>query len=107
MNAFRPVRPVSRLFAVPRRASSICRAGFAAVGRVVSHPGILGGKATFTGTRVPVDALFDYLADGLSLDYFLESFPSVTREEAVADFGELSRAMPRYGQERINGELTL
>jgi uncharacterized protein (DUF433 family) len=46
---------------------------------------------------MPVKTLFDYLADGLSLDYFLESFPSVTREQAAA--------VLRYGWQRIEGEL--
>lgn len=45
---------------------------------------ILGGTPVFKGTRVPVRTLFEYLADSLSLDYFLESFPSVSREQAVA-----------------------
>jgi len=62
-------------------------------GLVVSNPGILGGTPVFCGTRLPVQALFDYLADGLSLDYFLETFEGVTREEA--------RAVLRYGWERI------
>ncbi len=44
---------------------------------------ILGGTPVFKGTRVPTRTLFDYLADGLSLDYFLESFPSVPRGLAV------------------------
>ena len=69
----------------------------AAHGRVVSDPSILGGQPVFRGTRLPVGALFDYLADGLTLDYFLESFPSITREEATA--------VLRYGQERIEQEL--
>ena len=56
----------------------------AAEGRVVSNPAILGGRPVFSGTRVPVASLFDYLADGLTLDYFLESFPTVPREQAVA-----------------------
>jgi uncharacterized protein (DUF433 family) len=51
---------------------------------VTTHPEILGGTPVFKGTRVPVKTLFDYLADHLSLDYFLESFPSVPRELAVA-----------------------
>lgn len=55
----------------------------AADGLVVSHPEILGGTPVFKGTRVPVKALFDYIADGLSLDYFLETFPSVSREQAA------------------------
>jgi uncharacterized protein (DUF433 family) len=50
---------------------------------VVSDPEILGGTPVFKGTRVPVRTLFEYLADGLSLEYFLESFPSVTREQAA------------------------
>jgi uncharacterized protein (DUF433 family) len=66
-------------------------------GLVVSDPGILGGKPVFRGTRLPVQSLFDYLADGLSLDYFLETFPSVTREHAAA--------VLRYGLQRIEAEL--
>jgi uncharacterized protein (DUF433 family) len=69
----------------------------AADGLVVSDPGILGGKPVFRGTRLPVQSLFDYLADGLSLDYFLETFPSVTREHAAA--------VLRYGLRRIESEL--
>ncbi|NBV23934.1 MAG: DUF433 domain-containing protein [Proteobacteria bacterium] len=69
----------------------------AADGLVVSDPGILGGKPVFRGTRLPVQSLFDYLADGLSLDYFLETFPSVTREHAAA--------VLRYGWHRIESEL--
>jgi uncharacterized protein (DUF433 family) len=44
---------------------------------------ILGGTPVFTGTRVPVRTIFDYLADGCSLDEFLENFPSVARKDAV------------------------
>jgi uncharacterized protein (DUF433 family) len=39
---------------------------FAANGLIVSNPAILGGRPVFSGTRVPADALFDYLNDGLS-----------------------------------------
>ena len=53
-------------------------------GHVVRDPEILGGTPVFKGTRVPARILFEYLADGLSLDYFLESFPSVERVQAVA-----------------------
>ncbi|TMH27768.1 MAG: DUF433 domain-containing protein [Betaproteobacteria bacterium] len=53
-------------------------------------PEILGGTLVFVGTRVPVKNLFDYLEAGDSLDEFLESFPSVTREQAVAAL-ELAR----------------
>ena len=54
-------------------------------------PDILGGTPVFVGTRVPVKNLFDYLEAGDSLDQFLRSFPSVTREQAVATL-ELARA---------------
>lgn len=46
-------------------------------------PQILGGTPVFRGTRVPVESLFDHLEDGVSLDEFLEDFPTVSREQAV------------------------
>jgi uncharacterized protein (DUF433 family) len=49
-----------------------------------SHPGILGGTPVFVGTRVPVKNLFDYLEAGDRLEEFLDAFPSVSREQAVA-----------------------
>ena len=49
-----------------------------------SDPDILGGKPVFVGTRVPVKALWDYIDGGDTLDEFLEDFPSVSREQAVA-----------------------
>jgi len=51
---------------------------------VRSDPDILGGTPVFVGTRVPVATLFDYLAGGDPLDEFLDGFPSVSREQAVA-----------------------
>jgi uncharacterized protein (DUF433 family) len=51
---------------------------------VHSDPEILGGTPVFVGTRVPVKTLYDYLEAGDSLDEFLNDFPSVTREQAVA-----------------------
>jgi uncharacterized protein (DUF433 family) len=47
-------------------------------------PDILSGTPVFEGTRVPIDALTNNLADGVSLDEFLENFPTVTREQALA-----------------------
>jgi uncharacterized protein (DUF433 family) len=49
-----------------------------------TDPEILGGTLVFAGTRVPVQNLFDYLEAGDSLDVFLEEFPSVTRDQAIA-----------------------
>jgi uncharacterized protein (DUF433 family) len=48
------------------------------------NPNILGGTPVFPGTRVPVKALFDYIEGGHSLDVFLDHFPTVSREKAVA-----------------------
>ena len=45
---------------------------------------VLGGQTVFKGTRVPVESLFDHLEAGISLDVFLEDFPSVSKEQAVA-----------------------
>jgi uncharacterized protein (DUF433 family) len=64
---------------------------------ISSDPKILNGTPVFRGTRVPVRTLFEYLADGLSLEYFLETFPSVTREQAAG--------VLRLGQERIEREI--
>jgi uncharacterized protein (DUF433 family) len=60
--------------------------------RPVVHrdPEILGGTPVFVGTRVPVKILFDYLEAGDSLEVFLDEFPSVSREQAVAAL-ELAR----------------
>jgi uncharacterized protein (DUF433 family) len=64
---------------------------------ITCDPKILNGTPVFKGTRVPVRTLFDYLSDGLSLEYFLESFPSVSRELAID--------VLRLGQERIEHEV--
>jgi uncharacterized protein (DUF433 family) len=51
---------------------------------VRSDPEILGGTPVFVGTRVPVQALIDYIEAGHSLQEFLDDFPTVTRQLAVA-----------------------
>jgi uncharacterized protein (DUF433 family) len=60
-----------------------------------SDPDIQGGVPVFVGTRVPVKNLFDYLEAGDSLDGFLKSFPSVTREQAVATLELVREALAR------------
>jgi uncharacterized protein (DUF433 family) len=57
---------------------------------VHTDPEIMSGEPVFVGTRVPVYNLFDYLEAGDSLDKFLASFPSVSREQAIAAL-ELAR----------------
>jgi uncharacterized protein (DUF433 family) len=51
---------------------------------VYRDPEILGGTPVFVGTRVPLRNLIDYLKGDYSLDEFLDDFPSVTREQAIA-----------------------
>jgi len=51
---------------------------------VHSDPDILGGTPVFVGTRVPVQALIDYIEGGRSLNEFREDFPTVAREIAIA-----------------------
>lgn len=51
---------------------------------IQSDPDILGGTPVFVGTRVPVQTLMDYLEAGECLDEFLDHFPSVTRQQAIA-----------------------
>jgi uncharacterized protein (DUF433 family) len=50
---------------------------------VVVSPHIMHGAACFAGTRVPVQTLLDYVAEGDTLDAFLADFPSVKREQAI------------------------
>lgn len=47
-------------------------------------PEVMGGAPVFTGTRVPVQTLLDYLEAGESIDDFLAGFPSVSREQVIA-----------------------
>lgn len=47
------------------------------------NPERMSGAPCFTGTRVPINHLFDYLEAGDSLDVFLEDFPTVTRDQAL------------------------
>lgn len=55
---------------------------------IVRDPAILSGEPVFHGTRVPFKSLTDYLEHGRSLNEFLEDFPSVSREAAVAALEE-------------------
>jgi uncharacterized protein (DUF433 family) len=51
---------------------------------IVKDPDILGGTPVFRGTRVPFQALLDYLEGGETLDEFLDDFPTVSKEAAIA-----------------------
>jgi uncharacterized protein (DUF433 family) len=60
---------------------------------VHSDPEILGGTPVFVGTRVPVQALLDFLEDGDTIEEFLDNYPGVTREKAIAFLEEAGRAL--------------
>ena len=51
---------------------------------IIKDKNILGGTPVFRGTRVPFQALLDYLEGGQTLEEFLDDFPTVTREAAIA-----------------------
>ncbi len=55
---------------------------------ITKDPEILGGTPVFAGTRVPFDALLDYVEGGKTLDEFLDDFPTVTRDAAIAALEE-------------------
>lgn len=65
-----------------------------------SDPDILGGAPVFVGTRVPVRTLLDYLESGQPLSEFLEDFPSVSRDQAVAALELAKEALVGEGQNR-------
>ena len=50
---------------------------------IICDPEIFGGTPIFVGTRLPVSVLFNNLAEGLSLDEILDSYPSLTRTMAI------------------------
>lgn len=45
---------------------------------------VLGGQPVFSGTRVPVETLFDHIERGITIDEFLEDFPGVSRKQVLA-----------------------
>jgi len=63
-------------------------------------PEILAGEPVFIGTRVPLRNLFDYLEAGDSLEVFLDAFPAVTREQAVAALELAKEAMTAVATSR-------
>ena len=61
-------------------------------------PEIMSGTPVFEGTRVPIEALTHNLAAGVSLEEFLDNFPTVTREQALAILGSSSRGKEWLGK---------
>jgi uncharacterized protein (DUF433 family) len=60
---------------------------------IIKDPNILGGEPVFSGTRVPFKVLIDYLEGGDTLDQFLEQYPSVSRELAIAAIEEAKASL--------------
>ncbi|KOP24621.1 hypothetical protein AMR41_19735 [Hapalosiphon sp. MRB220] len=73
---------------------------------VHSDPDILGGTPVFVGTRVPIRTLLDYLEAGDSLDVFLDHFPSVSREQAIAALDLVGEAIPEVYSISFSDRLT-
>ena len=66
---------------------------------IIKDPNILGGEPVFRGTRVPFKVLIDYLEGGDTLDEFLEQYPGVSREQAIAALEEAKAlVLARFGK---------
>jgi uncharacterized protein (DUF433 family) len=63
------------------------------MGVITKDPDILGGTPVFRGTRVPIQTMFDYLESGETLEDFLEGFPTVSREAAIAALEEAKQLL--------------
>jgi len=64
---------------------------------ITRDPETHSGAPVFTGTRIPVKVLFDYLADGQSVDAFVQHYPSVSRAQAVAALEEVEQLLEVAG----------
>ena len=64
---------------------------------ITVNPAIMSGTPVFQGTRVPIEALLDNLAAGVSLDEFLGNFPTVTRDQALAILNFSNETLKKLG----------
>ncbi|HEY5462187.1 MAG TPA: DUF433 domain-containing protein [Hanamia sp.] len=62
---------------------------------------ILGGQPVFSGTRVPVETLFDHLEEGISLGEFLSDFPTVSKDQAIALLSIANRLLTSKNVEKL------
>lgn len=60
---------------------------------ISTSPEIMGGTPVFSGTKVPVQTLLDYLKAGESIDDFLDGFPTATREQVIALLEETEKQL--------------
>ena len=68
---------------------------------ITIEPEVLSGQPVFKGTRVPVETLFDHLEAGVSLDEFLEDFPTVTKEQAIGILDLANRLLTSKNIEKL------
>jgi len=61
------------------------------------NPQVMGGTPVFQGTRVPIEALLENLAAGISLNEFLENFPTVSQEQALAILNFSNQTLKKLG----------
>jgi uncharacterized protein (DUF433 family) len=62
---------------------------------ITRDPGVHSGAAVFTGTRIAVKILFDFLAEGERIDEFLKQYPSVSRARAIAAIEEVEALLEK------------
>ncbi len=67
---------------------------------ITIDPEIVSGTPVFAGTRVPVEALLENLAAGVTLDEFLDNFPTVSRDQVLAVLAFSNQTLKKLGQAR-------
>ena len=58
-----------------------------------ADPEVMGGRTVLAGTRVPVEVLYENLADGLTVDEVVEFYPTLRKEDVLSILGEASRRL--------------
>jgi uncharacterized protein (DUF433 family) len=76
--------PISKQVSAEALEGDLVRPGDPRYGTIWINPERMSGAPCFFGTRVPVQTLFEYLEGGDTLDQFLDGFPGITREQAIA-----------------------
>lgn len=68
---------------------------------ITIDPEVLGGQPVFSGTRVPIETLFDHLEEGVSIDEFLEDFPTVSRQQTISILEIANKLMTSKNIEKL------
>ena len=83
ITSHKPIRP-ERALTPEDLEGDLIQPGHPLFGIIWVNPGRMSGAPCFSGTRVPIQHLFDYLEGGETLAEFLDGFPGVTEEQAIA-----------------------